>query len=228
MLDFNFDDSTTFAVVTVPNMVAAITPLQKLNDKEDLCQNKKLPVMERKNGIWYAAPGGQGWSKATSRKASIVETDAPPPGGGTIKPSSGRVIRIINNMDHTIQCRVLLNLRTSQPFEEVVEDLGQVLKMNGAKRMYTVSGQEVRSFSQLRNEFADVDTFYLGAGSVGGRPRRRRRGDAGRDAVASEEGEIARAPDRHRRGPEQAAEGPEQEQAEGAVCAGERDHQDER
>lgn len=44
------------------------------------------------------------------------------------------------------QCRVLLNLRTSQPFEEVLEDLGQVLKMNGAKRMFTVSGQEVRGY----------------------------------------------------------------------------------
>ncbi|KAF5291175.1 hypothetical protein FQA39_LY14417 [Lamprigera yunnana] len=121
----------------------------------------------KKNGIWYAAPGGQGWSKAVSRKTSIVEVDAPPPGGGSIKPSSGRVIRIINNMDHTVQCRVLLNLRTSQPFEEVLDDLGQVLKMNGAKRMFTVSGQEVRSFSQLRNEFADEDTFYLGIGSVG-------------------------------------------------------------
>jgi hypothetical protein len=43
-----------------------------------------------------------------------------------------------------LQCRVLLNLRTTQPFEEVLEDLGQVLKMNGAKRMYTVAGQEVR------------------------------------------------------------------------------------
>lgn len=63
---------------------------------------------------------------------------------------------------------MLLNLRTTQPFEEVLEDLGQVLKMNGAKRMYTVSGQEVRSFSQLRNEFADADTFYLGVGPVGG------------------------------------------------------------
>lgn len=61
-----------------------------------------------------------------------------------------------------LQCRVLLNLRTSQPFEEVLEDLGQVLKMTGAKRMYTASGQEVRSFSQLRNEFAEIDTFYLG------------------------------------------------------------------
>lgn len=27
--------------------------------------------------------------------------------------------------------------------------------------MYTSTGQEVRSFSQLRNEFAEVDTFYL-------------------------------------------------------------------
>lgn len=62
---------------------------------------------------------------------------------------------------------MLLNLRTSQPFEEVLEDLGQVLKMNGAKRMWTMNGQEVRSFSQLRNEFADVETFYLGTGGVG-------------------------------------------------------------
>lgn len=33
--------------------------------------------------------------------------------------------------------------------------------MTGAKRMYIASGQEVRSFSQLRNEFAEIDTFYL-------------------------------------------------------------------
>lgn len=66
----------------------------------------------------------------------------------------------------SIQCRVLLNLRTSQPFEEVLEDLGQVLKMTGAKRMYTASGQEVRSFSQLRNEFAEIETFYLGTGAA--------------------------------------------------------------
>ncbi|KAI8435275.1 hypothetical protein MSG28_003614 [Choristoneura fumiferana] len=119
----------------------------------------------KKNGMWYggtvAAPAGSGWSRAGTRKQSVAESDAPPPGGG--KPTSGRVIRIINNMDHSIQCRVLLNLRTTQPFEEVLEDLGQVLKMSGAKRMYTITGQEVRSFSQLRNEFSDVETFYLGS-----------------------------------------------------------------
>lgn len=93
-----------------------------------------------------------------------------------------------------LQCRVLLNLRTSQPFEEVVEDLGQVLKMTGARRMYAVGGQEIRSFSQLRNEFADVDTFYLAQGPGGGAaagpggassPMRRSRSRAGLAAAAT-------------------------------------------
>lgn len=72
-----------------------------------------------------------------------------------------------------------MNLRTSQPFEEVLEDLGQVLKMTGAKRMYTTTGDEVRSFSQLRNEFADIETFYLDSSAVAiapiGSPIRRSR-----------------------------------------------------
>ncbi|XP_037908857.1 echinoderm microtubule-associated protein-like CG42247 isoform X3 [Hermetia illucens] len=121
----------------------------------------------KKNGMWYTSPGNQGWgSKQLSRKPSIMEADLGTLSttSGSIKRSAGRVIRIINNLDHTIQCRVLLNLRTSQPFEEVLEDLGQVLKITGAKKMYTGTGQEVRSFSQLRNEFADIDTFYLATG----------------------------------------------------------------
>ncbi|XP_058839557.1 echinoderm microtubule-associated protein-like CG42247 [Topomyia yanbarensis] len=115
----------------------------------------------KKNGVWYASPGNQGWGTGSrlSRKPSVTEVDNMP--SGSLKPSAGRVIRIINSHDHSVQCRVLLNLRTSQPFEEVLEDLGQVLKMIGAKKMYTNHGQEVRSFSQLRNEFAEVDTFYL-------------------------------------------------------------------
>lgn len=100
---------------------------------------------------------------------------------------------LIYNTPYSIQCRVLLNLRTSQPFEEVLEDLGQVLKMTGAKRMYTGGGQEVRSFSQLRNEFAEVDTFYLGTGTAAivtpmagpGSPVRRSRSRAGLAAAAT-------------------------------------------
>ncbi|XP_058063513.1 echinoderm microtubule-associated protein-like CG42247 [Anopheles bellator] len=122
----------------------------------------------KKNGVWYASPGNQGWGVGAAgtatparlgRKPSVTEVDNM--ASGSLKPSAGRVIRIINSHDHSVQCRVLLNLRTSQPFEEVLEDLGQVLKMIGAKKMYTNNGQEVRSFSQLRNEFAEVETFYL-------------------------------------------------------------------
>lgn len=47
----------------------------------------------------------------------------------------------------------------------MLEDLGQVLKMSGIKRMYTPTGDEVYSFSQLRNEYADVETFYLDSGA---------------------------------------------------------------
>lgn len=44
----------------------------------------------------------------------------------------------------------------------------------------------MRSFSQLRNEFADVDTFYLGVGgaNMNVSPARRSRSRAGTTAVA--------------------------------------------
>ncbi|KAF4532363.1 hypothetical protein B566_EDAN003667 [Ephemera danica] len=141
----------------------------------------------KKSGAWYAGgggggsradmttplptvgtgkyPAGGGWRGS---KKNLAPPDSPPPAPVGGKGSSGRIIRIVNSSDHTVQCRVLLNLRTTQPFEEVLEDLGQVLKMGGAKRMFTLAGQEprrsyrqVRSFSQLRNEFAEVETFYL-------------------------------------------------------------------
>lgn len=60
----------------------------------------------KKNGMWYGgtATGTSGWSRAGTRKQSVAESDAPPPGGG--KSTSGRVIRIINNMDHSIQVKL--------------------------------------------------------------------------------------------------------------------------
>lgn len=58
--------------------------------------------------MWYASPSNQGWgaaSKAERRKSSIIEADVSPSGaaGGGLKASAGRVIRIINNLDHTVQ-----------------------------------------------------------------------------------------------------------------------------
>ena len=49
--------------------------------------------------------------------------------------------------------RVLLNLKTTQSFEDVVGDLGQVLKMTGANRLYTRRGKEIKSFSHLKMDF---------------------------------------------------------------------------
>lgn len=111
--------------------------------------------------MWFpAVPNERGWgSKVVGRNTSVVDGDVSP--SSPIKASAGRIIRIVNNNDQSVQCRVLLNLRTTQPFEEVLEDLGQVLKMSGTKRMFTASGEEVYSFSQLRNEYADVETFFL-------------------------------------------------------------------
>ena len=46
--------------------------------------------------------------------------------GGKHSAGDGRVIRIINADQQDIHERVLLNLKTTQPFEEVLVDLGQV------------------------------------------------------------------------------------------------------
>lgn len=54
--------------------------------------------------MWYASPGNQGWgAKSLSRKPSVIEADVAPSAPNAIKPSAGRVIRIINNMDHSVQ-----------------------------------------------------------------------------------------------------------------------------
>ena len=73
----------------------------------------------------------------------------------------GRVIKIINYHDESINERVLLNLRTSQSFDDVIEDLGNVVKLKHADRMYTEEGFEVKSFSELRNIYNQKTTFYV-------------------------------------------------------------------
>ena len=81
------------------------------------------------------------------------------------KPSSGdgRVIRIINADQQNINERVLLNLKTTQPFEEVLVDLGQVLKIRRARLMCTKEGLEVKGFNQLRGIYAKESTFLISA-----------------------------------------------------------------
>lgn len=56
----------------------------------------------------------------------------------------GRIITVINNKDHKLRSRVLLNLKSPKSFEIIVKDLGQAVRIKNAKRMFTNSGQEVR------------------------------------------------------------------------------------
>ncbi|CAG0923739.1 unnamed protein product, partial [Notodromas monacha] len=78
----------------------------------------------------------------------------------------GRRILIVNAKDPTKNSRVLLNPKTSQSFEAILNDWGQVLKMKSVSGMLTPSNAQVRSLSQLRNDFADVDEFYLQEGAT--------------------------------------------------------------
>lgn len=61
--------------------------------------------------MWYATPG-QGWgTKSLSRKQSVAETDISQ-GPPLLKPSAGRVIRIINYMDHSVQVKLAVSTDT--------------------------------------------------------------------------------------------------------------------
>ncbi|KAG1677198.1 Echinoderm microtubule-associated protein-like [Nymphon striatum] len=56
----------------------------------------------------------------------------------------GRIIQIVNNADHSVSSRVLLNMKTTQMFPEVLEDLGHVLRIReGTIKMYTMWGAEI-------------------------------------------------------------------------------------
>ncbi|CAN7986932.1 unnamed protein product [Ixodes hexagonus] len=55
----------------------------------------------------------------------------------------GRVIDIVDRLDPEHKSRVLLNLKTTQTFEEVLRDLGDALNMKSVKRMTTAKGEVV-------------------------------------------------------------------------------------
>ncbi|CAN8016805.1 unnamed protein product [Ixodes persulcatus] len=55
----------------------------------------------------------------------------------------GRVIDIVDRLDPEHKSRVLLNLKTTQTFEEVLKDLGDALNMKSVKRMTTGQGEVV-------------------------------------------------------------------------------------
>ena len=159
-----------------------LTSIDEIKDGgEYVCSSTRRFVMENYGGTGDAFMNA-GLSRAPSQNQSrmlrhpiderIIKSSISDPdrdrevgGGGTYdKPGSGgdgRIIQIINFDNRDVKERVLLNLKTSQAFEEVLVDLGQVLKIKNAAHMYTSTGKEVRSFSHLRNIYAQEDSFIL-------------------------------------------------------------------
>lgn len=58
--------------------------------------------------------------------------------------NEGKTITVVDSQNPTVFSRVLLNLRTTQSFEEIVQDLGQAVRLPQAKRLYNQTGDEVR------------------------------------------------------------------------------------
>ncbi|XP_042902661.1 echinoderm microtubule-associated protein-like CG42247 [Parasteatoda tepidariorum] len=75
------------------------------------------------------------------------------------------VVTVVNKKEPARRSRVLLNLKTRQSWEDVLKDMGQSIGMRKASRLLTPWGAEVRSFSHLKNDFGDVETFYLDSAS---------------------------------------------------------------
>ncbi|GIX67466.1 echinoderm microtubule-associated protein-like CG42247 [Caerostris darwini] len=82
------------------------------------------------------------------------------------------LVTVVNKKEPAKRSRVLLNLRTRQIWEDVLKDMGQSIGMRKVSRMLTPWGEEVRSFSHLKNDFGDVETFYLDTKSKRSGPRR--------------------------------------------------------
>lgn len=64
--------------------------------------------------------------------------------------NEGKTITVVNSQNPSVYSRVLLNLRTTQSFEEIVQDLGQAIRLPEAKRLYNQTGDEVRNIFYIK------------------------------------------------------------------------------
>lgn len=72
--------------------------------------------------MWYSPSANQGWgAKSLSRKQSMADTELSQ--GPPLKPSAGRVIRIVNYMDHSVQVIGSINLKHLHTRTEAENDL---------------------------------------------------------------------------------------------------------
>lgn len=96
-----------------------------------------------------------------SRKASITE-EAPPPGGG--KPSSGRVIRIVNNHDHTVQVRKKETDRQRDSLHRLTGDQPKSIENNEHEHEHerlNVRTNQFNNFFQFRVHLINDSLYHV-------------------------------------------------------------------
>ncbi|GAB6029718.1 hypothetical protein CHUAL_005439 [Chamberlinius hualienensis] len=81
-----------------------------------------------------------------------------------------RVLRVINNDNQTLQIRYMLNSRTSQPWENMIQGMAEALHMPNGRKLFSYTAKHIQSYSQLRNELQESDIFYLCAESDNSSP----------------------------------------------------------
>ena len=159
----NFTASVAYLFDTDGNRIRRIEDMEDGQSFVASSSRKFVPANYGRTGDAFWLDGGrERLQKIAYRRRSAGSKSSSSDG----KPGSGdgRIIKIINNDQPSLSERVLLNLKTTQPFEEVIKDLGQVLKLKDADRMYSLSGKEVKSFSHLRQEFSDDEAFAISSG----------------------------------------------------------------
>jgi microtubule-associated protein-like 1/2 len=160
----DFTTAVNYLFDTDGNMVRRVEDLEDGQSYVASNSKKFLPANYGRKGEAFWLNGYRHPPYRSYRRRSASSKSSSSDG----KPGSGdgKVIKIINNEDTSIIERVLLNLKTSQSFEDVIKDLGQVLKIPNADRMYSLSGREVKSFSHLRHDFFDEDVFAISSGAT--------------------------------------------------------------
>ncbi|XP_035204645.1 echinoderm microtubule-associated protein-like CG42247 [Stegodyphus dumicola] len=113
-----------------------------------------LPV--RQEDLQLFRPASRTLGKKKKKKKKEIEQLLDQP----IGRREGRLLTIAAR-EGGARATLLFNDRNPPPFEDVLRDFGRALGLGHVHKMSTPSGRQVRSISQLKNEFQDVDTFFL-------------------------------------------------------------------
>lgn len=115
-----------------------------------------------KDQNWTNKKPSAGKLRETEVGLSEVEKKAPTKGGGQ-PVSKARVLTIVSNTDRSSREKVILNPQTNQTFEEILEDIGNMIRISRppvtALFTFRKPHKKVVSFSQLFRDFKDHDAF---------------------------------------------------------------------